>query len=155
MRTFYLANSLIKDVILHNPYTKIRLLSAGLKVFSRHDLGPQESSTTVATEPETSKGTLHFVRLSVPSHRKSAFRFVNDGILTMQDFVVSEAKLLISLSDLKKMVAEYFPLIQDFEEPLPSVVGSKSKYLYCGQRLFINSASSARKLYWAGQVYYK
>ncbi|KIO27859.1 hypothetical protein M407DRAFT_72543 [Tulasnella calospora MUT 4182] len=87
MKTFYFCNSLVKSVILHNPLERIRLVSAGVKAFSRQDMGPAKSLPQLA------------------------LRFTNEGILTVVDFVDDGVKVHADLETLKSLLSMQFPLL--------------------------------------------
>ncbi|KAG8900318.1 hypothetical protein FRB99_006123, partial [Tulasnella sp. 403] len=109
MKTFYLANEAAKEVIQHNAFDRIRLVSAGVKVLSRHDLGEvQVSQTRVALNNHIS------VPIRFPEDREVTLRFVHDGIVTMENFIRSEARIQASLADLKTLLESYFPLLTEF-----------------------------------------
>ncbi|KAG6876664.1 hypothetical protein C0993_001409 [Termitomyces sp. T159_Od127] len=92
-RSLYLANDLVKSVVEHNDYTRIRLTAAGTKVFSK-----QEGRKAAAgTEPH--------------------FRVLGEGLPVILPFVNPEKIVTADLSTLKLLVQNYYPLMSSFSEP--------------------------------------
>lgn len=116
MKTFYFCNSLVKSVILHNALERIRLVSAGVKAFSRQDMGPAKS-LSVQPSPdndilvEESGVTKEAASINYPKDRQVTLRFTNEGILTVVDFVDDGVKVHADLETLKSLLLLQFPLL--------------------------------------------
>ncbi|KAG8909322.1 hypothetical protein FRC01_007012 [Tulasnella sp. 417] len=115
MKTFYFCNSLVKSVILHNPLERIRLVSAGVKAFSRQDMGPAKSLPSQPsaddTQIEDSGATRVAASINHPKDRQVALRFTNEGILTVVDFVDDGVKVHADLETLRSLLSVQFPLL--------------------------------------------
>ncbi|KAG9042186.1 hypothetical protein FS837_011183 [Tulasnella sp. UAMH 9824] len=116
MKTFYFCNSLVKSVILHNPLERIRLVSAGVKAFSRQDMGPAKS-LSVPPSPddnilvEENGAAKEAASINYPKDRQVTLRFTNEGILTVVDFVDDGVKVHADLETLKSLLLVQFPLL--------------------------------------------
>ncbi|GLB39259.1 putative class I-like SAM-binding methyltransferase superfamily, RsmB NOP family protein [Lyophyllum shimeji] len=102
VRSLYLANDLVKSVVEHNNYTRIRLSAAGTKVFSKQDMG----KATVGGEPQ--------------------FRVLGEGLPVILPFVDPGAIITADLETLKVLVQSYYPLVSSFEEPFKSVMEARA-----------------------------
>ncbi|KAG8883130.1 hypothetical protein FRB98_003304 [Tulasnella sp. 332] len=96
MKTFHLANDMVKRIITSNAYDRMRLISAGVKAFSRHDAGSSSASDEVDmpedVENHVAPETLAHLSsggasLNFAAGRESALRFVSDGMASVYDFV--------------------------------------------------------------------
>lgn len=96
VRSLYLANDIVKSVVEHNDYTRIRLTAAGTKVFSKQE--GRKAST--APEPH--------------------FRVLGEGLPVILPFVNPETVFTADLSTLKLLVQNYYPLVISFSEPFKS-----------------------------------
>jgi multisite-specific tRNA:(cytosine-C5)-methyltransferase len=95
LRSVYLCSPLVKSIMEHNNYTKIRLINCGVKVFIRH--GSVEDA--------------------IPN-----FRFAEDGVdVLLND--VDQAKLVTGgIKELRKLLETYYPLCDSFSEPFSSTI---------------------------------
>ena len=82
---------------MNNDYNRIRLTSAGTKVFSR-----QESGKNLAPQ----------------------FRVLGEGLPVVLPFVDPLSIIGGDTIVLKTLLGSYYPLCSDFEEPFKSVVGA-------------------------------
>ncbi|KAG8984022.1 hypothetical protein FRB90_005614, partial [Tulasnella sp. 427] len=116
MKTFYFCNAAVKSVILHNQLERIRLVSAGVKAFSRQDMGPAKSIPEPpvvddnARQPDPGDNGVGAM-INYLKDRQVALRFTNEGILTVVDFADDEVKVLADLETLKSLLAAQFPLL--------------------------------------------
>ncbi|KAG6873618.1 hypothetical protein C0995_013549 [Termitomyces sp. Mi166 len=101
VRSLYLANDLVKSVVEHNDYTRIRLSAAGTKVFSKQEGG----KASAGAEPH--------------------FRVLGEGLPVILPFVNPEAIITADLSSLKVLVESYYPLVTSFSEPFKSIVEAR------------------------------
>ncbi|KAF9513599.1 hypothetical protein BS47DRAFT_1372487 [Hydnum rufescens UP504] len=88
-RVIYFSNPLVREIVLHNDFNKLRLINCGVKVFTRQD------STT-------SGG--------------NTYRFVDDGIESVLPYVPPESILTAGIKELKIMLESYYPLSEAFDE---------------------------------------
>lgn len=122
MKTFHLCNDTVKRIISANAFDKIRLVTAGLKAFSRHDAGPagpqppkkdlnEDDENEVKNNPNPNPDG---ISLKFSTERDSALRFTSDGVATVYDFVGESGKCEAELQDLKLLLETYYPLITGF-----------------------------------------
>ncbi|KAF8067658.1 cytosine-5--methyltransferase [Lyophyllum atratum] len=97
VRSLYLANDLVKSVVEHNNYTRIRLSAAGTKVFSKQEGG----KATAGAEAQ--------------------FRVLGEGLPVVLPFVDPATIITADLPTLKVLVQSYYPLVSSFVEPFKSV----------------------------------
>ncbi|KAF8804768.1 S-adenosyl-L-methionine-dependent methyltransferase [Phlegmacium glaucopus] len=95
VRSLYLVNDTVKAVIKNNDYNRIRLTSAGTKVFSK-----QESGKNV--DPQ--------------------FRVLGEGLPVILPFVDPRSIITADMMALRILLGTYYPLCSAFEEPFKSVI---------------------------------
>ncbi|KAG6879841.1 hypothetical protein C0992_010799 [Termitomyces sp. T32_za158] len=98
VRSLYLANDLVKSVVEHNDYTRIRLTAAGTKVFSKQE----GRKAAEGAEPQ--------------------FRVLGEGLPVVLPFFNAETIITADLSTLKLFVQSYYPLVTSFSEPFRGTV---------------------------------
>ena len=107
----YLCNDIVKRVIVANDYTKLRLVAAGTKAFTRQDTGgPAGSDDDQAV-------------------MRQQFRILDDAVPVVLPFIPSTAVLSGRLGILKVLLETYYPLILSFDEPFRSLLSSKGRVL--------------------------
>ncbi|KAJ7598644.1 cytosine-5--methyltransferase [Mycena floridula] len=94
-RSLYIANDLVKAVILNNDYTRLRLNSAGTKVFVKQDAG---------------RGF------------DTQFRVLGEGLPVVLPFVDPVNIIDTDIDTLKALVSTYYPLCDKFEEPFRGAI---------------------------------
>ena len=106
LRSLYICNDILKRVILANDYTKIRMVSAGTKVFTRQDAGlsVEEGDTSMI---------------------RQQFRVLDDALPIALPFIPPSTIYPARLCDLKLLLQSYYPLMSSFQEPFRSLLGSK------------------------------
>jgi multisite-specific tRNA:(cytosine-C5)-methyltransferase len=97
-RSLYLANDLVKNVIQHNDYTRIRLTFAGTKVLSKQEGG---------------KGV------------EAQFRVLDDGLSAVLPYVDPESIIAGDLKSLRTLIESYYPLCTSFGEPFKTAIEDK------------------------------
>lgn len=100
-RSLYIANDLVKSVITHNDYARIRLHTAGTKVFTKHDGGK-------AIEAQ--------------------FRVVGEGVPVVIPFMDPGFLIPGDLANLRVFLESYFPLCTTFQEPFRGVMEARCEY---------------------------
>lgn len=90
-----------------NDYTKIRLVAAGTKAFTRQDIGSHTDSDDEQTV------------------MRQQFRILDDAVQVVLPFILPTTILSGHLNDLKLLLETYYPLILSFDEPFRSLLGSK------------------------------
>ncbi|KAF9561390.1 cytosine-5--methyltransferase [Agrocybe pediades] len=97
-RSLYLANDIVKTIIKHNDYERLRLTAAGTKVFAKQEAG---------------KGT------------EAQFRVLGEGLPVVLPFVDPASIITGDVASLKTLVQTYYPLCSAFEEPFRSIVEAR------------------------------
>ncbi|TCD60371.1 hypothetical protein EIP91_010262 [Steccherinum ochraceum] len=102
-RSLYMTNDIVKDIVQHNDYTRIRLMTCGTKVLAK-----QESSVAKreGTEPQ--------------------FRLLGEGLPVMLPYIESECIIDADLPALKILMEGYYPVISGFSEPFRSVIEARA-----------------------------
>jgi len=95
VRSLYLANDTVKAIIMNNDYNRIRLTSAGTKVFSRQESGKN-------LEPQ--------------------FRVLSEGLPVVLPFVDPLSIITGDMGVLRTLLGSYYPLCSHFEEPFKSII---------------------------------
>lgn len=107
IRSIYLCNDVVKSLIEANNYTKIRLVSAGTKVFTRQEGGENKQN------PD-----------NVSSARQQ-FRILADAVSTLLPYFSRSTIYSGTKDDLKRLLESYHPLLNDFGESLCSQLVAK------------------------------
>ena len=87
-RSMYLTNDLVRKVIENNEYTKLRLVTAGTKIFGR-----QEGKTA-----------------------GSSFRVLGDGIPVVMPYIADEHIITADIEVLRVLMEGYYPLLSAFNQ---------------------------------------
>jgi multisite-specific tRNA:(cytosine-C5)-methyltransferase len=98
VRSLYLTNDMVKSVILHNDYNRIRLISCGTKVF---------------------------VKQEGKSGLESQFRILGEGLPVVMPFVRQDSVLEGGTGTLKTLLQTLYPLTNTFEEPFKQIIENK------------------------------
>lgn len=109
LRSMYLCNDVVRRVTLANDYTRIRLVSAGTRIFTRQDTGgiPNGDGDGDADPP------------------RQQFRILDDGVPVVLPFMPPDMILSGGLSQLRTLLQTYYPLLGSFEEPFQSMISSR------------------------------
>ncbi|KXN81699.1 tRNA (cytosine(34)-C(5))-methyltransferase [Leucoagaricus sp. SymC.cos] len=97
-RSLYLANDLVKNVIQHNDYARIRLTFAGTKILSKQEGG---------------KGV------------DAQFRVLGEGLPVVLPYVEPGSIVTGDLESLRLLIASYYPLCSSFGDPFKAAIESK------------------------------
>lgn len=101
VRSLYLVNEEVKAVMEQTDHTKIRLISAGVKLFGKSDL------SATGDAPQTGK--------SMPK-----FRVLNEGLLALIPFLDCEALITGDARVLRTFLETYYPLCTSFPDSFKS-----------------------------------
>ncbi|KAI0768186.1 cytosine-5--methyltransferase [Trametes elegans] len=107
VRSLYMVNDIVKDVIQHNDYARIRLMTAGTKVF-----GKQEGTEAKREGTETH------------------FRVLAEGLPVVLPFVGPKAIVHADFAALKILMEAYYPLTSGFADPFRSTIEAKPNGSY-------------------------
>ncbi|KAJ3823473.1 S-adenosyl-L-methionine-dependent methyltransferase [Lentinula raphanica] len=97
VRSMYLTNDLIKDIILANDFTKIRLTAAGTKVFTK-----QEGGKAIEAQ----------------------YRILGEGLPVVLPYLDPSSIVTGNMSVLKHLVMSHYPLCTSFEESFQPLLDS-------------------------------
>ncbi|KAJ3802810.1 S-adenosyl-L-methionine-dependent methyltransferase [Lentinula aff. detonsa] len=97
VRSMYLTNDLIKQIILANDFTKIRLNAAGTKVFTKQEGG---------------KGV------------EAQYRILGEGLPVVLPYTEPQSIITGNMSVLRHLVMSHYPLCTSFEESFRPVLDS-------------------------------
>lgn len=100
VRSLYLTNDLVKAVVENNEYTRIRLMAAGTKVFTKQDAAK-------GVEPQ--------------------FRILGEGLPVVLTYVDPSTIITADLTSLKTLVQSYYPLCSSFTTPFRFIVEARRK----------------------------
>ncbi|KAI0366506.1 S-adenosyl-L-methionine-dependent methyltransferase [Pilatotrama ljubarskyi] len=107
VRSLYMVNDIVKSIIKHNDYARIRLMTAGTKVF-----GKQEG-----TEAKREGNETHF-------------RVLAEGLPVVLPFVGPKAVVHADFAALKILMEAYYPLTSGFADPFRSMIEAKPNGSY-------------------------
>ena len=97
-RSMYLTNDLVRTVIENNDYMRLRLVTAGTKIFGR-----QEGRTA-----------------------GSSFRVLGDGIPVVMPYIADEHIVTADVEVLKVLMEGYYPLLSAFNREFRKTLETKS-----------------------------
>jgi multisite-specific tRNA:(cytosine-C5)-methyltransferase len=100
-RCLYLANDLVKNIIQHNDYARIRLTYAGTKILSKQEGG---------------KGV------------EAQFRILGEGLPVVLPYIDPSTIIDGGLASLKTMIQSYYPLCSSFANPFRSAIEDKGAF---------------------------
>jgi hypothetical protein len=103
VRSLYLANEIVKTVIQHNDYNRIRLTAAGTKIFAKQEAG---------------KGI------------DAQFRVLGEGLPVVLPYTDPTTIITADVATLKTLVQSYYPLCVTFSEPFRGVVEARRELKY-------------------------
>ncbi|KAI0767266.1 cytosine-5--methyltransferase [Fomes fomentarius] len=107
VRSLYTVNDIVKSIVQHNDYARIRLMTAGTKVF-----GKQEG-----TEAKREGAETHF-------------RVLSEGLAVVLPFIGPKAIVHADFAALKVFMEGYYPLVSGFPEPFRSMISAQANGSY-------------------------
>lgn len=118
IRTFYLVNDATKAVILQNDNTKIRLISAGVRLFGRSDfMIPRNTDRNNTSDKE-----------APDQPKKSQFRILSEGIPVILPYINRDTLIGCDESALRVLLEEYHPLCSGFNSAYRSKIESLCEF---------------------------
>lgn len=105
LRSIYLTNDIVKDIVLHNDYTRMRLMTCGTKVINK-----QEGAASKREGAEMQ------------------FRILSEGLPVVLPYIASNSIISADLPALRVMLETYYPVCANFEDPFKSAVDSKGTH---------------------------
>ncbi|OSX63847.1 hypothetical protein POSPLADRAFT_1138690 [Postia placenta MAD-698-R-SB12] len=103
VRSLYMTNDIVKQIVLHNDYTRMRLMTCGTKVFAK-----QEGAGAKREGAEMQ------------------FRVLSEGLPVVLPHIEPEAILQADVATLRVMMESYYPLCTSFPAPFKSLLQSKA-----------------------------
>jgi multisite-specific tRNA:(cytosine-C5)-methyltransferase len=101
VRSLYLTNRIIKTIVEHNDYTRLRIINCGTKVFTKQDGG---------------RGM------------EASFRVLGEGLPVVFPYIDPETIMDCDIGILKTLISVYYPLCVAFPEPFKSAVEARGEY---------------------------
>ncbi|CDO68595.1 hypothetical protein BN946_scf184996.g26 [Trametes cinnabarina] len=108
VRSLYMVNDIVKSIVQHNDYARIRLMTAGTKVF-----GKQEGTEAKREGNETTH-----------------FRVLAEGLPVVMPYIGPKAIVEADLAALKTLLEAYYPLTSGFADPFRSTISEKPNGSY-------------------------
>ncbi|KAI0672424.1 cytosine-5--methyltransferase [Trametes maxima] len=107
VRSLYMVNDIVKSIVQHNDYARIRLMTAGTKVF-----GKQEGTEAKREGTETH------------------FRVLAEGLPVVLPFIGPKAIVHADFAALKILMEAYYPLTSGFADPFRTMIEAKPNGSY-------------------------
>jgi multisite-specific tRNA:(cytosine-C5)-methyltransferase len=110
-RSLYLTNDLVRAVLSANDYKRLRIMTAGTKIFMRQEggFGHREGSTNREDGAE----------------KVSRFRLLSEGLPVVLPYIKPEIILDTDIPTLRRLLETYYPLLTAFGEVFQHDVGSR------------------------------
>lgn len=102
VRSMYMTNDLVRQIVEYNDYTRMRLMTCGTKV-----MGKQE-------------GAAAKLEGATPQ-----YRVLSEGLPVMLPYIEPESVLSADLAALKVLMENYYPVVTHFQEPFRSAMEPK------------------------------
>jgi len=111
-RSLYLTNDLVHAVLSANDYKRIRVMTAGTKIFTRQESGFGRGGGGNGGAEEGDE--------KIPR-----FRLLNEGLPVVLPYIDPETILDTGIPALRTLLEAYYPLLSTFDEAFRRVVGSR------------------------------
>ncbi|KLO09985.1 cytosine-5--methyltransferase [Schizopora paradoxa] len=108
-RSLYLVNDTVKMVMQSTDYTRIRLVSAGVKMFGRSEFAKQAA----ASDPSQASDELQF-------------RVLSEGMLTVLNYADKSTFIQGDVDALRTLLKSYFPLLSSFSDSFRAHIESRA-----------------------------
>ena len=108
-RSLYLTNDLVRAVLSNNDYRRIRLMTAGTKIFTRQESGFGRGSAGGGEDA---------------IEKVPRFRLLSEGLLAVLPYIKPESIVDTDLLALRRLLETYYPLLTAFDEVFQRDVGS-------------------------------
>ncbi|CAE6449031.1 unnamed protein product [Rhizoctonia solani] len=95
LRQIYLCNDAVRQVLVHNDFARLRLINAGVRIFSRQESG-----------------------VKAELHGRNRFRFLTEGIPSVLPHVEESRIILADLETLRVFMRLYYPVCEEFGSPM-------------------------------------
>ncbi|CAE6462938.1 unnamed protein product [Rhizoctonia solani] len=101
LRQIYLCNDAVRQVLAHNDFARLRLINAGVRVFSRQESG-----------------------VKAELHGRNRFRFLTEGVPSVLPHVDESRILTADLNTLRVFMRLYYPVCGEFDSPMKEKLAS-------------------------------
>lgn len=109
-RSLYLTNDLVRAVFAANDYRRIRIISAGTKIFMRQEGGFGRSGEAAGEDG---------------AEKTPRFRLLSEGIQVVLPYVKPDSIVEADVPTLRLMLETYYPLLNSFGDAFRCEVGEK------------------------------
>ena len=109
-RSLYLTNDLVRAVLSANDYKRIRIMTAGTKIFMRQESG---------------FGSREFGEDSASAERIPRFRLLSEGLPVVLPYIKPDTIIDTDIPALRRLLETYYPLLNGFGEGFQRDVGSR------------------------------
>jgi len=109
-RSLYVVNDVVKSVLEGNDYTRLRITSAGTKVFGKQGNAGATVTAATVTSSGTGSGT------TTAAAPEAMFRILGEGLPVILPYVDPSTILEGDLESLKILLESYYPLTERFEK---------------------------------------
>lgn len=100
MRSLYIANDIVKNIIQNNDFERLRLTAAGTKVFNKQDAG---------------KG------------QDAQFRVLGEGLPVILPYIEPSTIIKGDTDALKVLLTSHYPLCTKFDDPFKSFIEARRR----------------------------
>ncbi|CCM06140.1 uncharacterized protein FIBRA_08390 [Fibroporia radiculosa] len=107
VRSLYMTNDIVKHIVMHNDFARMRLMTCGTKVFAK-----QEGAEAKREGAEMQ------------------FRVLSEGLPVVLPYIDPQAVLPADVTALKTFMQAYYPLCSSFGDPFRSLIESKAPGSY-------------------------
>jgi multisite-specific tRNA:(cytosine-C5)-methyltransferase len=112
-RSLYLTNNLVRAVLSKNDYRRMRVMTAGTKIFTRQEGGFGRAGADGGEE----------VVEKVPR-----FRLLSEGLPVVLPYIIPESIIDTDLPALRRLLETYYPLLSGFDEAFQRDLGAKRTF---------------------------
>jgi len=115
-RSLYLTNDLVRAVLSANDYKRVRIMTAGTKIFTRQEggFGHRDDGDREASSAD-----------KVPR-----FRLLSEGLPVVLPYIKPDIIIDTNMGALRPLLETYYPLLSAFDETFQCDVGSRRTYEY-------------------------
>ena len=120
-RSLYLTNDLVHAVLQCNDYKRMRLMTAGTKIYTKHEGGFGRGR---AVASESAPASTEVTPAPAPEVEDTPFRLLSEGLPAVLPYIREDTILEASVADLKVLVESYYPLVSAFEDPFAGIISA-------------------------------
>ena len=113
LRSVYLSNDIVKAVLTSNEPSRLRIISAGIKIATKQE-GSGRAAAKLKLKQEAGANTEVTVE-DAEAHQK--YRVLNDAVALVLPYMRAEHVMHGDMGVLKVFVRRTYPLAKEFDEP--------------------------------------